>query len=473
MTTATDLTELTVTESARLIAARQLSPVELTRALLDRIGEVGGPLAAFTTVHVDDSLAVARAAETMLGAGYRLGPLHGVPIAVKDNVAVAGRVTSAGSRILADWVPEEDATVATRLKGAGANLIANTNMHEFAWGATSENPHYGCVRNPWDTTRIASGSSGGSGAAVAAGAVPAALGTDTGGSIRLPSSANGIVGIRPTIGRVSNAGIIPLAWSLDTCGPMTRTVEDCALLLGLLAGHDPADPGTSRCTVPDYTASLREGVRGLRVGVIRDHALTQVQPVVRAATERALATLESLGAEIVDIRIPDIEGNVSALMTVESSEPSAYHQRWLRERPDDYGENVRFMFEQGELYLATHYIQAQRYRRLLRDRFLAAFQRSVDVVAMPTIPFTAPAVGTETIELEPGVVQPTLVAIMRYTGLASLTGMPALSLPSGFDDDGLPIGLQLMGAPFAEARLFQAGHAFEQATDFHVRRPAL
>src|SRR5690625_1983311 len=236
-----DLCDLTVARAADLIANKELSPVELTQAILDRIDAVGDKLSAFVSIHHEEALEIAKAAESMMKVGYSLGPLHGVPIALKDNISLAGRATSAGSKILANKAAAQDAEVVRRLKGAGANLLANTNMHEFAWGATSENPHYGAVKNPWDLRRIASGSSGGSGAAVAARAIPAALGTDTGGSIRLPAGANGIAGIRPTIGRVSNRGIIPLAWSMDTCGPMTRTVEDCALLLQVIAGYDAAD----------------------------------------------------------------------------------------------------------------------------------------------------------------------------------------------------------------------------------------
>jgi len=467
----TDLCDLSVTQSAALIAQGTLSPVELTQAVLERIDHVGGKLAAFVSVHHDEAMAVARAAEATMKVGYRLGPLHGVPLAIKDNISLAGRATSAGSKILAQSVPTQDAQVVRRLKGAGANLIANTNMHEFAWGATSENPHYGAVRNPWNIDCIASGSSGGSGAAVAARAVPAALGTDTGGSIRLPAGANGIVGIRPTIGRVSNSGIIPLAWSMDTCGPMTRTVEDCALLLQTIAGHDADDLGTAQIPVGDYLGALRCGVQGLRIGVIPDYFFTQLQPAVLNATQEALRVLQDAGAQIVHTRIEDLDLNLSALMTIESAEPSAFHQRWMRERPGDYGDNVRFMFEQGELYLASHYIQAQRFRNVLRARFLQRFAESIDVFALPSLPFTAPVIGTASIELEPGVVRPTLEAIMRFTGIASVCGLPALSVPSGFDARNMPIGLQLLGRPFDEATLFRTAYAFQQATDHHTRKP--
>jgi aspartyl-tRNA(Asn)/glutamyl-tRNA(Gln) amidotransferase subunit A len=468
-----ELHELGLAESARLIAARKVSPVELTGAILDRMEQFGDRLAAFVSVHRDEAMQIASASESMINAGYNIGPLHGVPVAIKDNIALAGRATSAGSKILRDNIADEDAEVVRKLKSAGANLLANTNMHEFAWGATSENPHYGAVRNPWDLKRIASGSSGGSGAAVAARLVPAALGTDTGGSIRLPSGVNGISGIRPTIGRVSNRGIIPLAWSMDTCGPMARSVEDCALLLQVIAGADPHDSGTASVPVGDYMGDLDRDISGLRIGVIPDYFFKQLQPSVLKATQDALEVFKKLGAKVVEVAIEDLDANISALMTIESAEPSAFHQRWMRECPDQYGENVRFMFEQGELYLASHYIQAQRFRTILRERFLAKFADQVDLFVLPTLPFTAPVIGTAEIELEPGVVRPTLEAIMRFTGISSVTGLPALSIPSGFDHDGLPIGLQLLGRPFDEGTLFQAGHAFQKVTDYHLRQPGL
>lgn len=468
-----ELHELGLAESARLIADRKVSPVELTGAILDRMEQFGDRLAAFVSVHRDEAMQIASASEAMIKAGYNIGPLHGVPVAIKDNIALAGRATSAGSKILQNRVPNEDAEVVRKLKSAGANLLANTNMHEFAWGATSENPHYGAVRNPWDLQRIASGSSGGSGAAVAARLVPAALGTDTGGSIRLPSGVNGISGIRPTIGRVSNRGIIPLAWSMDTCGPMTRSAEDCALLLQVIAGADPHDSATAEVPVGDYMKELDRGVSGLTIGVVPDYFFKQVQPAVLKATQDALEVFKSLGANVVELSIKDLDANISALMTIESAEPSAYHQRWMRECPDQYGENVRFMFEQGELYLASHYIQAQRFRTILRERFLEKFAEQVDFFVLPTLPFTAPIIGTAEIELEPGVVKPTLEAIMRFTGIASVTGLPALSIPSGFDGQGLPIGLQLLGRPFDEGTLFRAGHAFQKATDYHLSQPQM
>ena len=466
-----DLVELPLAEAARLVERREVSPVELTEACLERIAATNDELRAYISVYDEEARKVARASEALVAAGHRLGPLHGIPIALKDNIGLEGLVTTAGSKVLADWRPEEDATVAARLKGAGAIFVGKTNMHEFAWGGTSANPHHGFVRNPWNRERFPAGSSGGSGAAVAARTCFGALGTDTGGSVRLPSAINGVVGIRPTIGRVSNHGVIPLAWSMDTVGPMTRTVEDCALMFGAIAGHDPRDATTATLPTTDYTADLELGVAGLRVGVIPGYFFHHLQPPVHAAVRGALETLESLGAQAVDVEIADIHGNISAQLTVESCEPSTYHQRWLRERPEDYGDDVRTLLEIGELHLATHYLQAQRHRSLLRAQFLEAF-KTVDVFLCPTLPFTATKVGEIGVVIEDGVEEDMLAAIMQFTGVPSLTGLPSLAVPCGFDPDGLPVGMQLIGRPFDEARLFRIGAAFQAATDFHTKAPS-
>ena len=462
--------ELSLAAASAAIAAGDLSPVELVDDCLARIPAVQDSLRAYIAVYEQEARQVARASESLLAAGHKLGPLHGIPLALKDNISLAGRVTTAGSKVLADWIPSEDATVAAKLKAAGAIIVGKTNMHEFAWGGTSANPHYGEVRNPWNPDRFPAGSSGGSGVAVAARTCSAALGTDTGGSIRLPSAINGITGLRPTVGRVSNAGVIPLAWSMDTVGPMARTAEDCALMFNALAGHDHKDPGTATVGTVDYTTDLNRGVEGLRVGVIRDYFLAHLQKPVHDAVTEALATLERAGAQIIDVTAEHIHGNISAQLTIESAEPSAYHQRWLRERPDDYGEDVRLLLEVGEMLLATHYIQAQRYRALLRSEFLEAF-KSVDVFICPTLPFTATRVGEVWVEIEDGAPEDMLSAIMQFTGVPSLTGLPALAVPCGFDGDELPIGMQVIGRPFDESTVLRVGAAYQQMTHFHEQAP--
>lgn len=471
MASTNDLASLSLAAASRAIASGEVSPVDLVDACLERTAQVEH-LSAYIAVYAEESRQVAKAAEAMLAAGHRLGALHGIPIALKDNISVAGRVTTAGSKILEGWRPEEDATVVSRLKGAGAIILGKTNMHEFAWGGTSANPHYGEVRNPWNPERFPAGSSGGSGAVVAARSAYGALGTDTGGSIRLPSAINGIAGLRPTMGRVSNAGVVPLAWSMDTVGPMARTVEDCAIMFNSLAGYDPRDAGSARTATDDYTAELRRGVEGLRIGVIPDYFFSHLQKPVHDAVSAALAALEAAGATVVEVKAHHIHGNISAQLTIESAEPSTYHQRWLRERPEDYGDDVRLLLEVGEMLLATHYIQAQRYRTLLRAEFLDAF-KTVDVFICPTLPFTATRVGETMVEIEEGDPEDMLSAIMQFTGVPSLTGLPSLNVPCGFDPDGLPIGMQVIGKPFDESMLFRVGAAYQAVTDWHEQAPRI
>jgi aspartyl-tRNA(Asn)/glutamyl-tRNA(Gln) amidotransferase subunit A len=467
-----DILELTLSQAARMVRERKLSPVELVEASLARIRAHDGVLKSFITVFEEQAMQVARAAELLSGAGHELGPLQGIPIALKDNIAVRGTRTTAGSKVLSDWLPEADATVATRLRQAGAVFIGKTNMHEFAWGGTSANPHYGAVRNPWDPSRFPAGSSGGSAVAVAARFCFGAVGTDTGGSIRLPSAVNGIVGLRPTYGRVSNHGVVPLAWSMDTVGPMTRTVEDCALMFGAIAGFDAKDAGSAQRGTDDCLRDMAGGCRHLRIGVVPGYFFEHLQMPVHDAVKEALATFVDMGARLVDVDIRNIHGNISAQLTIESAEPSTYHQRTLREQPDDYGDDVRTLLEAGELLLATQYLQAQRYRALLRNEFLEAFGQ-VDVFICPSLPFVATRVGETRVEIEPGKPEDMLSAIMQFTGVASLTGLPSLNVPCGFDPCGLPIGMQIIGRPFAEATLLRAGHAFQLATAFHRRAPVL
>jgi aspartyl-tRNA(Asn)/glutamyl-tRNA(Gln) amidotransferase subunit A len=467
-----ELLNLTIMQAAPKLERRELSPVDLTEATLQRIGAVNKQLNAYITVCDQQARDAAQAIERLIGAGYYLGPLHGIPIALKDNIYTRGIRTTAGAKILSEFVPDEDATVTARLKRAGAIIVGKTNMHEFAWGGTTDNPHYGTCRNPWNPERFPAGSSGGSGAAVAARTCLGALGTDTGGSIRLPSAVNGIVGIRPTIGRVSNYNVVPLAWTMDTVSPMTRTVEDCLTVFEVIAGYDPLDQHSAQAPLADYRAEMRRGMRGLRVGLIRDYSLTHVQKAVGDAVRGALKTMERLGAQIEEISMPSIHGNISAQLTIESCEPSTYHQEWLRTRPQDYGEDVRILLEMGEMYLASHYLQAQRYRSVLRKEFLAGFG-DVDVFVTPTLPFTATPCGATEVVIENNQKEDMLSAIMQFTGVPSLAGLPALSLPVGFDPDGMPVGMQIIGRPFDEGMLFRIGHAYQRETDWHTRAPKL
>jgi aspartyl-tRNA(Asn)/glutamyl-tRNA(Gln) amidotransferase subunit A len=461
---------LSITQAADLLRSKQVSPVELTQAVLNRIGRIDKKINAYITVTGDQALEAARRAEQAMRAGEYLGPLHGIPIALKDNFWTAGTATTAGSKILRDFVPTQDATVVRRLKEAGVVLLGKLNMHEFAWGATTDNPHYGPTRNPWDVERIPAGSSGGSGAALAADLCLGATGSDTGGSIRHPAAVCGIVGFKPTYGRVSLYGIVPLAWSLDHAGPMTKTVKDAALMLQVMAGYDPADPFCADVAVPEYSSTLDQGVRGLRIGVYHDFFFTHIQEGTRVAVEAALKTLGQLGADIVEVELPHIRHAYDTELTILYPESSTYHRDWLRNRPDDYGTDVRTNIEVGEFHLATQYIRAQRVRRLIRDEFVSIF-RKVDALVTPTLPITATKIGAMTCVID-GREEDLHGNIIRFTAPFNVIGVPTLSVPCGFSE-GLPVGMQVIGKPWDEPSVLRIGHAYQQATDWHTRRPEL
>ena len=456
---------ISVAEAGRLIRERDLSPVDLAQACVERIHEREDRLNAFITVAGDEAVRGAKAAADEIAGGKNRGPLHGIPVALKDIFAVAGVGLTAGSKILAENVASEDAESTTRLRSAGAIIPGKLNLHEFAFGATGVNPHFGPARNPWDTERITGGSSSGSAAAVAGGECPAALGTDTGGSIRIPASLCGIVGLKPTYGRVSKRGVLPLSWSLDHVGPMTRSVEDAAIVLQVVAGFDPQDGSSVDEPVPDYVRSLEDGVRGLRIGLPKLFFFENVDPEVEAAVRSAVALLEEMGAEVRDVDAPfisDIPGAVTAIMLPEAL---AYHQKWMAERPDDYGDDVRYRLELGSAYLAVHYVQAQRLRQLSIESWRKEVFSKVDLIATPTTPITAP-------HIEGGDLQTTF-SLIRFTNPLNFLGVPAISVPCGFTEEGLPVGLQLAGQWWAEETLLRAAHAYEQATEWHTRRPVV
>lgn len=459
---ATRLHDLTLAEVSALIQARSISPVELTRTLLERIERLDGRLRSFITVTAEQALAEAREAEGRVRGGQARGPLDGVPIGLKDLFDTAGVRTTAGAKILADRVPMTDATVTARLRAAGAVLLGKLNMHEFAYGVTTSNPHFGICRNPWNTDCIPGGSSGGSGAAVAAGLCYGALGSDTGGSIRIPSSLCGITGLKPTYGRVSRAGVLPLSWSLDHVGPMTRTVEDTALVLQVIAGHDPADPASADMPVPDYRAALAGGVRGLRLGLPRRYFFEGADDEVLTAVEQVAGVLRAEGASVRDVDIPDLEWAGQVLAPVIAAEAAAYHHRWLVERPQDYGDDVRQRLMQGLLYPAVQYVNAQRLRRRVANGLLAALSE-VDVLLTPAMPAGAPPIDS-TVVATPN-------PLTRFTHPVNVASLPALVVPCGFDARGLPLGAQFIGRPFDEATLLRVGHAYQQVTDWHTRRP--
>ncbi|MGH6916116.1 MAG: amidase, partial [Geminicoccaceae bacterium] len=375
-----DLVFAGIAQLAPRLAAKELSPVEVTEATLARIEQLEPKLNAFITVTAESARADARAAEAAIMAGDHLGPQHGIPVAIKDLYATAGVATTYGSPLFADWVPDFDAAAVERLKRAGAVLVGKTNLHELAYGSTSANAHYGPVRNPWRLDHHPGGSSGGSAAAVAAGLAHAAMGSDTGASIRQPAACVGIVGIKPTFGRVSKYGALPLSWSQDHAGPLTRSVRDAALMMQLLAGHDPRDPTTVERPVPDFAAALDEGIEGHRIGVARAFFFEDCEPEVRAAVEAALVVLEDLGARVEDIELPDMAAAFTVGTITIAVEGAAYHAADLRARPEAFSAELRAAFELGGFYRAVDYVQAQRLRRQLMaetDRALAGFDAIV------------------------------------------------------------------------------------------------
>ena len=457
-----DLHWLSVAEAAQLIAARKLSPVELTEASLRRIEQLEGRLNAFITVDGDAAMTAASEAADEIAKGGAHGPLHGIPIALKDIFGVAGVRMTAGSKILSENVASEDAEATGRLKAAGAVVLGKLNLHEFAFGATGVNPHYGAARNPWDLERITGGSSSGSGASVAAGECAAALGTDTGGSIRIPASLCGIVGLKPTYGRVSKRGVLPLSWSLDHVGPMTRTVEDAAIVLQAIAGRDADDASTVGEPVPDYMQMLRQGVQGLRIGIPKEFFFENLHPEVESAVRSAIGLLGEMGADLTEADVPlisEIPAGVTAIMLPEAL---AYHQKWMSERPDDYGDDVRYRLELGATFLAVHYVQAQRFREMAVAAWREEVFPKVDLIVTPTTPITARPI-------EEGDLQVTF-NLIRFTNPLNFLGVPAISIPCGFTGEGLPVGLQLVGRWWDEASVLRAAYAYEQATDWHERR---
>ncbi len=469
----TDLVWRSMADLGRLIARKEVSPVEVVREHLERVAALDGRLRAFITVCADQALEAARAAEAELMAGRAAGPLHGVPYGPKDLYHTRGVRTTGGSRILADFVPAADSTVVTRLGAAGLIVLGKLNMHEFAYGPEGLNAHYGDAVNPWDggVHRVAGGSSSGSGAAVAAGLCPGALGSDTGGSIRIPSSLCGIAGIKPTYGRVSRAGVLPLSWSMDHAGPMARTVEDCALMLRAMAGYDPADPTTSVLPVPDYAAALTGDVKGLRVGLLRAHFVDAAAPEVRDAVLQAARTLEGAGARVDEVSLTQIPHVAAASFAVVAVEALAYHAEWLRTRAADYQPDVRERLRMGALVSGLQYVRGQQVRQLVRQEVDAALA-SRDVLLAPTTPIAATRLGETTVEIGDGT-SDVRSALIRFTRPFNFSGHPACSVPCGFTAGGLPIGMQLVGRLFDEATVMRAGDAYQRLTDWRSRRPVV
>jgi aspartyl-tRNA(Asn)/glutamyl-tRNA(Gln) amidotransferase subunit A len=438
--------------------------VDVTEAVLARVERHDGQLNAYITVMADSARHAANAAESAIKGGTYLGPLHGVPIAVKDLYATRGVRTTGGSPLFADWVPDYDATVVERLKRAGAVIVGKTNLHELAFGTTSANPHYGVVRNPWDVECHPGGSSGGSASAVAAGLAYGALGTDTGASIRQPAACCGIVGMKPTYGRVSKFGVLPLSWSMDHVGPMTRTVGDAALMMQALAGADSRDPGCVSHSVPDFSAGIGENLRGRRIGVARDFFFDECDPDVAESVEASLGVLRDLGAIVDDIKLPDMHAARAAGVVILFSEAASYHAANLRDRPEAFSDEVRDQLDMGGFYTAVQYVQAQRMRRALTDETVRAMA-PYDAIVMPTSPVPATPITAD----------PTGHASLRPRNTLpfNFISLPVISVPCGFTGSGMPIGLQIVGKAFDEAGVFQVAAAYEGATAWHTQRPPL
>ena len=453
------------------IQNREVSPVEVIDAHLERIGATEGVLNSFITLLAEEARSSARRAEAEILRGNYRGPLHGIPVGLKDLYNTAGVRTTSGSRIFDNYLPDRDCTVAAKFHQAGAILLGKLNMHPFAYGPTGENADYGHMHNPWNPELITGGSSGGSGSAPAAGQCTIAMGSDTGGSVRIPAALCGIVGLKPTYGLVSRAGLTPLSWSMDHPGPMVRTVEDSALVMNVVAGYDPEDPGSARVEAPDYTAGLTGAVKGLRIGVPTEYFTAPLDPEVGQAVREAIGLLEELGASVVEVDFPMFEYAQAVSGTVLMSEASAYHRDLLKRDADKIYPPVRLRLEAGLFVSAADYLKAQQGRSEFNRAVRRLFE-TVDLLAGPTEPVTAPRILAQ--EVQAGEVSiGTTAALTQYTRPYNITGSPAISVPCGFSRDGLPIGLQLAGRAFDETTVLRAAHAYEQATDWHRRRPPI
>jgi len=467
---AEDLTGLTIERAGRLVRTRKVSAVELTRATLDRIAALDR-LNAFITVTPETAMAQARRADRDLARGDDRGPLHGIPISLKDLYWTKGIRTTGGSKILGDFIPKEDATATARLAKGGAVLVGKANMHEFAIGATTENPFYGTCHNPWKFDHIPGGSSGGSAAAVAAGLGLASLGSCTGGSIRIPAAFCGVVGLKPTYGVVPRTGIVPNSSSLDHGGPMTRTAADAALVLEAVAGPDGRDPSASIARLPSAGTARRRSLKGLRVGVPTNYYFDVIDPEVDALVRTAIGELRRLGARIVPVAVPDVEHSLDACVVVAWSECANVHRRWLIERPQDYGADTLEYLSGALAYRGSDYVQAQRVRARIRRSLHEVFQR-VDVIASPTGVLVASRIGQTEFKLGRRAV-PVLSVMARITCIANLTGEPAVSVPCGFTKAGLPVGMQIHGPQMSDMTVLGVAHAYERASGWTSETPPL
>ncbi|MBO1004236.1 Asp-tRNA(Asn)/Glu-tRNA(Gln) amidotransferase GatCAB subunit A [Pseudogracilibacillus auburnensis] len=465
-----ELVAKSVEELAPLIENKSISPVELTEAILDHADATEDKINAYMEMYRKEAIEGAKKAEEEIVNGNYRGMYHGIPMAIKDNVYFKDKVSTMSSKIHKDFVSAHDATVIAKLRNAGVVFTGKLSMHEYAWGITNNNPHYGAVKNPWNLEKIPGGSSGGSGAAVAVGSTVASLGTDTAGSIRIPSSACGIVGLKQTHGRVSKYGVYPLAWSLDHVGPMTKTVKDAAGLLQIIAGFDKNDPTTVDVPVDNYLEKITGDVKDLVIGVNEEYFFNEVDDGIEKLVRAGIQALVNQGAKVKEVKIPMLQYAEWAELVTSLSEASAIHHSDMLTRPDDFGHDIRMLFELGELPSAVDYLQAQQIRRQLKQDFQKAFEE-VDVLMMPTLPILPNDIGDDWANLN-GKKVDLIDNIIRFTGPGNLTGLPALSVPCGFSE-GLPVGLQIMGRAFDEATILNTGYALEQTNPMKNKKPDL
>jgi len=460
---------MSLTSVARAIAEKRLSSREATQSCLDRIAQWQPRLNAFMAIEAEAALKAADVADATLAKGENRGALHGVPLAHKDMYYDAGRVVTCGSHIRRDFVATSTATALQRLKDAGSIRLGSLQMAEFAYGPTGHNAHYGAVHNPWGFDHITGGSSSGSGAAVAARLTFAALGSDTGGSVRMPAHFCGVTGLKTTVGRISRAGAMPLSQSLDTVGPLARSAEDCALLTGLMAGADPDDPTAIAGPLPDYAAAAREPIKGLTIGIPAAFYVDDLDPEVARILDETVAALKREGAGIVDVELPDQRQLTSACQLVLAVEAAAFHKRWMIERPQDYGPQVLMRLQNGLAISGVSYLEAMRWRGPALAAHLAAVT-GVDAVIAPVAPVAAPTIAESDVGNSPDA-EAVIQRLTRFTRPINYLGLPSLAVPAGFTRSGLPVGMQLIGRSFGEAMLLRIGAAFQRATDFHDRVP--
>ncbi len=460
------LADLSLRDVAAKVKLKEVSPVDVVGACLARAEATEPKLNAFSLLMAEQAMDAAKAAEAEIARGGWKGELHGIPFGVKELYDVAGAPTTSSSKVRANWVAKEDSASVASLKDAGAIVLGKVHTHEFAYGIATPKS-----RNPWGEDHIPGGSSGGSGASVAAGSTYMALGSDTGGSIRIPAAVCGVVGLKPTFGRCSRAGVTSLAWSLDHVGPLARTVADAAVTLNAMQGYDPRDPGSVNVPREDFTEALGKDVKGLRIGVPRNYYFDAVEPAVESGVRAAIDAFAKEGAEIVEVTIPYADQMMAMEFGICLPEASAYHRRMLRESADLYEEDVRVFLEAGEFVPATTYIDALRVRQLLQ-REIAKVYDKVDLIVAPSVPAVAARAGQETIKWGNGVEEPVTSVYVRLSAPANLTGLPAIATPCGFDAAGLPVSFQAIARPFEEATAIRLCDAWQGMTDWHKRRPS-